>query len=123
MLSMDNQVKDNLGDKISEITAAMMAKSSWDGECKVLFEKLEKELSVRKYTEFIGDCRYYHLTRKGQACLYDIPSNQRGFLKRYRNKRVRLICMGGHNAYTDRFYFASNVLKIISSHSSSSNTE
>jgi hypothetical protein len=109
MLNVDDKIKDNLKDKISKVTAKMMAKKTWDGECKTLFELLEKELTIQKHKEFIGDCRYYHLTKKGQACLYDVPVDQRGYLAEYRGKRIRLICMGSINAYSERFYQVSVV--------------
>ena len=109
MLIVDDKIKDNLKDKISNITAKMMAKKTWDGECKELFELLEKELTIQKYKKFIGDYRYYHLTQKGHACLYDVPVDQKGYLAEYRGKRIRLICMGKFNAYSKKFYQVSVV--------------
>ena len=43
------------------------------------------------------------------ADLYDVPADQRGFLRRYRNRRVRIVCMGSWNQYTGRWYFVAAV--------------
>jgi hypothetical protein len=72
LLRIKDQIADNLYDEISGIVLTMAAKKTWDASCADIFEKLEK---------FVGDFRTYHLTRKDQSCLYDIPANQLGFLK------------------------------------------
>jgi hypothetical protein len=78
LLRIEDQLADNLYDEISGIVLTMAAKKTWNANCAVLFERLEKILS-KKYKKFVGDIRTYHLTRKGQSCLYDIPANQLGF--------------------------------------------
>ena len=113
MLSIEDQLTDNLYDEISGIVLKMASKKTWDASCADMFEKLEKILTKKKYKTFSGDCRTYHLTRKGQSCLYDVPSNQRGYLIPYRNQRVRLVCLGGWNAYSDRIYSVAVVPKKI----------
>jgi len=113
LLRIDNQLADNLYDEISGIVLTMATKKTWNANCAVLFERLDKILSKKKYKTFSGDCRTYHLTRKGQSCLYDVPSNQLGYLIPYRNQRVRLVCLGGWNAYSDRIFSVAVVPKRI----------
>ena len=98
----------NLTAMLSKCDAPQMA---WNSNCAVLFERLEKILSKKKYKQFIGDFRTYHLTRKGQSCLYDIPANQLGFLKPYRGKRVRLVCRGAWDQYGRKHYSMAVVSK------------
>ena len=100
----------NLTAMLSKCDAPQMA---WNSNCAVLFERLEKILSKKKYKKFIGDFRTYHLTRKGQSCLYDIPANQLGFLKPYRGKRVRLVCRGAWDQYGRKHYSVAVVPKRI----------
>ena len=100
----------NLTAMLSKCDAPQMA---WNSNCAVLFERLEKILSKKKYKKFIGDFRTYHLTRKGQSCLYDIPANQLGFLKPYRGKRVRLVCRGAWDQYSRKHYSIAVVSKRI----------
>ena len=104
MLTVQHKLPDNVEDPISKVLVPLNARRTWDLEKQQLFEKLGKLLVKHRYKQFTGDCRDYDLTRKGQACLYDVPGDQRGFLHEYRNKRVRLVCMGGLDAYSGRRY-------------------
>jgi hypothetical protein len=113
LLRIEDQLADNLYDEISGIVLTMAAKKTWNANCAVLFQRLEKILSKKKYKKFVGDIRTYHLTRKGQSCLYDIPANQLGFLKPYRGKRVRLVCRGAWDQYGRRHYSVAVVPKRI----------
>ena len=113
MLRIKDQIADNLYDEISGIVLTMAAKKTWDASCADMFEKLEKILSKKKCKKFVDDFRTYHLTRKGQSCLYDIPANQLGFLKPYRGKRVRLVCRGAWDQYGRRYYSVAVVPKRI----------
>jgi hypothetical protein len=81
LLRIKDQIADNLYDEISGIVLTMATKKTWDANCADMFERLEKILTKKKYKKFVGDFRTYHLTRKDQSCLYDIPANQLGFLK------------------------------------------
>ena len=109
MLKVADKLLDTVVDELSPLLATLSAKKTWDSEARALFEDLEKLLAKRKYKQFTGDCRDYHLTRKGQACLYDIPANQLGGLRTFRNKRVRLVCLGGWDAYSGRAYAVGQV--------------
>ncbi|MDB9704048.1 hypothetical protein OAA86_08150 [Rhodospirillales bacterium] len=109
MQKLEDKIEDDLGDEISNISNKMMAKRTWDGECVQFFEELKKLLDKKKYKAFDGDCRRYFLTRKGETCLFDVPTEQRGFLEQFKGKRIRLICMGGWNAYSDRWYRVAKV--------------
>jgi len=113
LLRIEDQIADNLQDEISGIVLTIAAKKTWDASCADIFEKLEKILTKKKYKTFSGDCRTYHLTRKGQSCLYDVPSNQLGYLIPYRNQRVRLVCLGGCRANSDTIYSVAVVPKRI----------
>ena len=109
MLKLQDQLVDNVADDVLEILTALHARPTWDGEKVRLFGCLESLLAKKRYRRFRGDFRDYHLLRKGEYCLYDVPAEQLGFLKRYRNKRVRLICMGSWNGYAGRFFCVSKV--------------
>ena len=113
MLRIKDQIADNLYDEISGIVLTMAGKKTWGASCAYMFEKLEKILTKKKYKKFVGDIRTYHLTRKGQSCLYDTPANQLGFLKPYRGKRVRLVCRGAWDQHGRRCYSVAVVPKRI----------
>ena len=109
MLNPSHKMADNLKDDISLAFHLFKSIETWDKQKKGIYDSIEKMLVERKYLRFTGDSRQYHLYRKGESCLYDVPYNQQGALKIFRNKRIRLVCAGAWNAYTGRFYYANEV--------------
>ena len=109
MFKIEDQLPDSHDDELSRLLKALNAKQTWDGEARSLFNSVEVLLAELKYTRFTGDYRDYHLTRKGQYCLYDVPSKQSGALKAFRNKRVRLVCLGGWDSYAGRAFYVGEV--------------
>ena len=105
----EEEIEDNLDDKFSPILVQLDKMPTWTKEKYELAAKLQKLLKSSRYKEFIGDCRYYYVSRKGQAGIYDVPYNQRGFLSKYQNKRVRIVCMGYYGSHTRRIYFVAPV--------------
>jgi hypothetical protein len=47
LLRIEDQLADNLYDEISGIVLTMAAKKTWNANCAVLFERLEKILSKK----------------------------------------------------------------------------
>ena len=52
------------------------------------------------YIEFRGHHDAYHLDHVGDSYLYHVPENKRGYLKVFRGKVVRIVCVGNHKLYT-----------------------
>jgi hypothetical protein len=108
-LSYDMQVPDDIHDDVGILLRNLQAIPTWTDAKHAIYAEFEKLVKSREYIFFTGDCRDYHLERKGQSCLYDVPLNQRGALAKFAGKRVRLVCGGSYNPYSDRFYFAKQV--------------
>jgi hypothetical protein len=106
VFSKDDQLPDNIEDEIAPLLRRITTGKFWNGERARAFAQLSEALAERKYLMFQGHYLTYHLTRKGQSCLYDVPLNQRGALSRFRGKQIRLVCMGGWDAYGGRYYYA-----------------
>ncbi len=111
MLRYANQLPDVVDDEIRrQLQAIQNLGRSWTQEKRDKYEALTKALKKSgQYWWFTGDCRDYHLQRKGEWCLYDVPEDQRGSLRGHRGQRVRLICTGGWDAYSGRGYFVGPV--------------
>ncbi len=111
MLRYANQLPDVVDDNIRrQLQAIQNLGRRWTQEKRAQYEDLEKTLRKSgQYRWFTGDCRDYHLQRKGEWCLYDVPEDQMGALRWYRGQRVRLICTGGWDAYSGRGYFVAAV--------------
>jgi hypothetical protein len=104
-----NQITDNLDDDVGKCLQRLHANPTWTAEKVSEFEELLRLCKLQRYFRFTGDFRDYHLERKGQSCLYDVPANQRGALEKFRGKRVRLICEGAWNQYAGRHFLAKSV--------------
>ena len=109
MLKPEDKLTTKIVDEIATILEAFEARPTWDGEKHKLIEYIKKLLIKQKYKLFTGDCRDYHLSRKGQTCIYRVPKNQSGFLRSYRGVRVRLVCLGGWDGYSGRWFYVAEV--------------
>lgn len=105
-LELIDQIEDSLEDEIGPCLRRLHATPTWTTVKSQLFEQLMCLTKRERYMRFTGDFRDYHLERKGQSCLYDVPLGQRGALKKFRGKRIRLICEGAWDQYAGRFFLA-----------------
>ncbi len=94
-LRFENQIADDLSDDVGRCLQTLHAYPTWTAAKVSAFKDLEELTAREGYLRFTGDFRSYHLERKGESCLYDIPMTQRGALQPFRGQRVRLICAGG----------------------------
>lgn len=106
---LENQIEDNLNDEVGLSLRNLHLNRTWTAEKNRLFVQLEDLTKREKYLMFTGDYRDYHLERKGQSCIYDVPLSQRGALKIFRGKHIRLICGGSWDQYAGRFFLAKPV--------------
>jgi hypothetical protein len=94
MISEDTVIRDDLDDDVSAILQAMSDDETWTSKKSALREELVSLLKKRRYLSFVGSpCKYY-AHRVGDSYLYDVPLYKQGWLKRFRGKRVRIVCVG-----------------------------
>lgn len=94
MISEDTVITDDLDDDVSAILKAMSDDDTWTSNKSVLREELVGLLKKHRYVSFIGSPKNYYAHRVGDSYLYDVPLYKQGCLKRYRGKRVRIVCVG-----------------------------
>ncbi|MDB2479866.1 hypothetical protein N9X17_01050 [Porticoccaceae bacterium] len=94
MISEDTVIRDDLDDDITLILQAMSKDSTWTSKKSALREKLVSMLWKRHYISFTGSPRKYYGYCIGDSYLYDVPLYKQGWLKRFRGKRVRIVCVG-----------------------------
>jgi hypothetical protein len=104
-----NKIHDDLPDEISECLRKLNTHLRWTKEKHRIFADFESLAKRKKYIFFTGDFRDYHLERKGEHCLYDVPFNQKGALKVFSGKRIRLVCGSKSNQREGRFFYAKNI--------------
>jgi hypothetical protein len=108
-LKVHDQIDDSIYDEVGLCLRELHANPTWTAEKIQMFEQLMALMKRERYMRFTGDFCDYHLKRKGQSCLYDVHLGQRGALKKFRGKRVRLICEGAWDQYAGRFFLAKAV--------------
>ena len=94
MISEDTVIGDDLGDDVSVILKAMADDHTWTSKKSALREELVSLLKKRRYLSFAGSPYKYYAHRVGDSYLYDVPLYKQGWLKRFRGKRVRIVCVG-----------------------------
>lgn len=99
-------IRDDLEDVLGDLLRRLNTMPTWTKEKIDLYGEVETEAKAQKYKFFRGDCRRYHIQRKGDHGLFDVPIGKRGALAPFQGKRIRLICAGSWDQYSGRFYFA-----------------
>ena len=94
MISEDTVITDDLDDDVSAILKAMSDDGTWTSKKSALREELVSLLKKRRYLSFAGSPYKYYAHRVGDSYLYDVPLYKQGWLKRFRGKRVRIVCVG-----------------------------
>jgi len=105
-LNVHDQIADSIDDEVGLCLRKLHANPTWTTEKTQLFEQLMARTKRERYMRFTGDYRDYHLERYGQSCLYEVTLDQRGALKKFRGKRIRLICEGAWDQYAGRCFLA-----------------
>ena len=109
-LKLEQQLPDNLADEVGLCLQEMRSKPTWTAHKFELFAKFRQLARKKRYLLFTGDVRDYLLYGSGNSCLFDVPLNQRGTLKKFAGRRIRLVCGGKSNRYSGRYYYAKHVI-------------
>jgi hypothetical protein len=108
-LDPDRKLPDEIPDAAGMLLRSLNRIPTWTGKKFELFAEFERLAKRERYLKFKADRRDYHLERKGDHCLYDVPIDRRGALKRLAGQRIRLVCGGSLNPYSDRIFFAKKI--------------
>jgi len=104
MLREEDKLEDNFKDDISNAISEFLKITTWTEEKRKSYTNMLKIIENEGYINFQGSYKVYHLTKTGDSCLYDVPENQRGVLKIFSGKRIRLICVGSGKYVLRKFY-------------------
>jgi hypothetical protein len=92
--SQADGLPDTLNDAIGQLGRAICAEPYFNSEAYRLKAELIKCLSAQGYTSFTANVTNYGVWSVGAARLYFVPKDRRGALSVYREKTIRLICVG-----------------------------
>jgi hypothetical protein len=115
-LTLEQQLPDDTNDEVGLCLQEMRSLPTWTVQKFELFARFERLARKERYLLFTADVRDYLLYGSGNSCLFDVPLNQRGALKKFAGKRIRLVCGGKSNRYSGRFYYAKPVVCAIDRH-------
>lgn len=107
MINKDSILHDNIEDDVSPLLHAMDECTGWTKEKRMIANQLVELLSKKKYICFSGSPYRYLCSQIGDYYLYDVPLYKQGYLKIFRGKRIRIVCVGS-GRYT-RTYMAGAV--------------
>lgn len=93
MFDRKDQIIDDIVDDVRPYLDALAARTGWNSEARSGLKALMKILEKKNYKLFVGHPGRYHLTGIGNSCLYDVPSDRKGFLTEFRGKRIRMVCV------------------------------
>ena len=108
-LKREQQLPDGLCDEIGLCLKEMRSIPTWTTRKFELFATFQQLARQKRYLLFTADVRDYLLYGSGNSCLFDVPVNQKGTLKNFSGKRIRLVCGGKFGRYSGRYYYAKPV--------------
>lgn len=94
MISSETILTDTHKDEVLVVLNAMSAETGWNQRKAKLREELLRLLSKAGYIGFEGSPYRYAASVVGSSYLYDVPLYKQGLLKKFRGKRVRIVCVG-----------------------------
>ncbi len=95
MVDTSKILTDDHEDEVFNILRDMYEIPGWKKEKVLLKEKLLKLLKRKRYISFwASNPRTYGISQIGESYLYDVPMFIGGHLKKFRGKRVRILCTG-----------------------------
>jgi hypothetical protein len=104
MFIKENMIEDLCTDDAGQLMHSMHEIQTWTKAKRGIFNKLIELLEKYEHIYFRGHPDKYHLSVIGSSCFYNIPLNRRGYLKVFRGKLVRLVCVA--SGRYDREYIA-----------------
>ena len=110
MISTDAKEEDNIPDEISVARKSFLSHKTWTTEKKLSLERLIHLLKTHKYHELTGSYQSYSLGPIGDSFLYNVPVSQRGHLRAFREKTVRIVC-AGRKGISTRVFFVGEVTR------------
>lgn len=102
---------DNLDDEVGRLLREIRSIPTWTTQKFEVFAAFERLARRQGYLLFTADMRDYNLPGSGNSCLYQVPLAQRGALKKFAGRFIRIVCGGKSNRYSGRYYYAKPVSK------------
>ena len=86
-------MKDEFVDDVLALLKLLTARKGWNNEARLNQKKLWALLESKGYIDFTGSYNDYIASAIGDSYLYDVPMYKRGYLSKFRGKRIRVVCV------------------------------
>jgi hypothetical protein len=107
--SQDDGIQDNLTDTVGELAKKIYSSKNRNSDYIKLRNEFNKSIKTNKYLVFIGNVTNYGTWSIGYSKIFYVPESRRGALSIFKNKTIRLVCVGS-GRYTRQL--AASVVKL-----------
>tara|TARA_B100000524_G_scaffold342059_1_gene236735 strand:+ start:243 stop:569 length:327 start_codon:yes stop_codon:yes gene_type:complete len=94
MFSKEDMLKDDHNDEIGRLLKQIRKLTTFTKNKQDLVRDLINLGKKQKYIIFWGYTHRYFIGRVGQSFIYKVPKNKRGNLVKFKDKTIRVICIG-----------------------------
>lgn len=93
MFSFSDVEQENYSDEIGTLIRAIQKIPTHTQSKVKLISELKVVCKNKGYITFSGFTQNFHIGRIGQSYFYDVPLSKTGHLRKFRGKRIRVICI------------------------------
>lgn len=94
MFSRDDIVIDDYQDEVGRRLERIARIPTHTAEKRLLVSELIKFAAESGYIKFSAGNHRWHIGRIGESYLYCVPEHKSGYLRRFRGRWVRVVCVG-----------------------------
>ena len=91
-VKLTQQIPDNLTDEVCLCQIKMRSVPTWTAQKFERFAKFKQLARRKRYILYTADVGDHQLYGSSNSCRLDVPTNQKGALKRFGGNRIRLVC-------------------------------
>ena len=91
-VKLTQQIPDNLTDEVCLCQIKMRSVPTWTAQKFERFAKFKQLARRKRYILYTADVGDHQLYGGSNSCRLDVPTNQKGALKRFGGNRIRLVC-------------------------------
>lgn len=94
VISDETIIRPPMTDEIGILLSKIQKEESWTAMRKALLKNAVQLITKQKHIKFESDYRLFRLSKVGSSLVCVVPDHKQGYLKTFRNQRIRLVCVG-----------------------------
>jgi hypothetical protein len=93
MITEEEILVDDIKDEAGKLLQKVQSIPTWTKERRKLHQEAVELLKRQPHKEFTSNKLHFGLKGVGHSINYQVPINKTGYLRDYRGKKVRLVCI------------------------------